>query len=42
VSVDGVSLVLSYRNSFGNEVRQRGLDGLIAHLAERNAELNAR
>jgi phospholipid transport system substrate-binding protein len=42
VSVDGVSLVASYRNSFGNEVRQRGLDGLIAHLAERNAELNAR
>jgi phospholipid transport system substrate-binding protein len=40
VSVDGVSLVSNYRNSFANEVRKHGLDGLIAHLAKRNAELS--
>jgi phospholipid transport system substrate-binding protein len=42
VSVDGVSLVSNYRNSFANEVRKHGLDGLIAHLAKRNAELSGK
>jgi phospholipid transport system substrate-binding protein len=42
VSVDGVSLVASYRSSFANQIRQRGLDGLIAQLAQRNAELDRR
>ncbi|MEJ2328025.1 MAG: ABC transporter substrate-binding protein [Chromatiaceae bacterium] len=42
VSVDGVSLVASYRSSFANQIRERGLDGLIAKLAQRNAELDRR
>jgi phospholipid transport system substrate-binding protein len=42
VSVDGVSLVASYRSSFANQVRARGLDGLITQLAQRNAELDRR
>jgi phospholipid transport system substrate-binding protein len=42
VSVDGVSLVATYRNSFANRIRQRGLDGLIAELAQRNAALDQR
>jgi phospholipid transport system substrate-binding protein len=36
VIVDGVSLLTNYRTSFGNEVRQSGLDRLIDRLAERN------
>jgi phospholipid transport system substrate-binding protein len=39
VSVDGVSMVSTYRTSFDTEIRERGLDGLIASLAERNQEL---
>lgn len=38
VAIDGVSLVTNYRGSFGSEVRQVGLDGLIERLAERNAK----
>jgi phospholipid transport system substrate-binding protein len=39
VTVDGVSLVSTYRNSFANEVRKGGMDGLIGRLAQKNAEL---
>lgn len=38
VAIDGVSLVTNYRGSFGSELRQVGLDGLIERLAERNAK----
>jgi phospholipid transport system substrate-binding protein len=38
VSVDGVSLVTTYRGSFADEIRQDGIDGLIAKLAKRNAQ----
>jgi phospholipid transport system substrate-binding protein len=37
VSVDGISLVMTYRSSFDEEIRRTGLDGLIATLAARNA-----
>lgn len=36
VVVDGVSLVTNYRNSFANEIRQSGIDGLIKTLADKN------
>lgn len=36
VAVDGVSLVINYRSSFGAEIRKNGLDGLIEKLVQRN------
>jgi phospholipid transport system substrate-binding protein len=38
VSVDGVSLVSTYRASFASEIRKSGLDGLINSLAAKNAK----
>lgn len=37
VAVAGVSLLASYRSTFIRMARQKGIDGLIADLAERNA-----
>ena len=39
VSVDGVSLIGTYRGSFASEIRKSGLDSLIAKLSERNARM---
>ena len=36
VRVAGISLVATYRSSFADEVRNRGIDGLIATLANKN------
>jgi phospholipid transport system substrate-binding protein len=36
VIVDGVSLVTNYRNSFAEEIRKSGMDGLIKAMAQRN------
>ncbi len=36
ISVENVSLVITYRSQFGEEVRQSGIDGLIRSLAEKN------
>jgi len=36
VSVDGISLVSTYRNSFASEIRKNGLDALITRLVEHN------
>jgi len=36
VVIEGVSLVINYRGSFGDLVRDKGLDGLIERLAEKN------
>lgn len=41
VSVDGVSLVTSYRNSFNNVVRQEGVDGLIRKIVAKNTQAQA-
>lgn len=41
VSVEGVSVITTYKTSFASEIRQQGLDSLIASLAERNAKLLA-
>jgi phospholipid transport system substrate-binding protein len=35
VNVDGISYIKSYREDFGAQIQQRGLDSLIAHLEER-------
>ena len=39
VVVAGVSLVTNYRDQFGQEVRNGGIDGLIASLAAKNKSL---
>jgi phospholipid transport system substrate-binding protein len=36
VIVDGVSLVTNYRNSFAEEIRKSGMDGLIKAMAQHN------
>ena len=41
LTVEGVSLVISYRSTFGREVRLNGIDGLIKTLLEKNAANNA-
>ncbi|MCL2076584.1 MAG: ABC transporter substrate-binding protein [Betaproteobacteria bacterium] len=42
VVVGGVSLVTTYRDSFAQEVRAGGIDGLINALTEQNKALQAR
>jgi phospholipid transport system substrate-binding protein len=42
VAVDGVSLVTTYRDSFSEEARNNGIDGLIRMLADKNASLRAK
>lgn len=42
VIVAGVSLVTNYRESFGQEVRNGGIDGLIASLQAKNKALEAK
>jgi len=41
VSVEGVSLLTNYRSTFVRMARQKGLDGLIQDLAQRNATRGA-
>ena len=37
IIIDGVSLVINYRNSFQQTIRRQGLDALIRQLADRRA-----
>ncbi len=39
VSVDGVSLVSTYRGSFATQIKKEGFDSLIKKLAEKNENL---
>jgi phospholipid transport system substrate-binding protein len=39
VSVEGVSLVTTYRSSFAEEIRKGGIDGLIKSLRDKNAQI---
>lgn len=39
VAIDGVSLVINYRASFGNTIRQSGIDGLISLLEAKSNSL---
>ncbi|MDO4878456.1 MAG: ABC transporter substrate-binding protein [Neisseria sp.] len=36
VAVEGASLVTVYRNQFGETIKSKGIDGLIAELADKN------
>jgi len=38
LSIDGVSLVSNYRNSFAEQIQQVGMDGLIKHLEQHNRQ----
>lgn len=38
VDIDGISMVKNYRTTFGNEIRQGGIDKLIGKLKKRNDE----
>jgi phospholipid transport system substrate-binding protein len=38
VSVEGVSLLSTYRSTFAEEIRKGGIDGLIKSLREKNAQ----
>jgi phospholipid transport system substrate-binding protein len=41
VTVAGVSLVINYRSSFGEEIKAKGIEGLIASLEAKNKSLEA-
>ncbi len=36
ITVENVSLVITYRSQFGEEVGRSGIDGLIRSLVEKN------
>jgi phospholipid transport system substrate-binding protein len=38
VTIEGVSLVTTYRGSFADEIQRGGIDGLIAHLQQKNRD----
>jgi phospholipid transport system substrate-binding protein len=38
VSVGGISVIMNYRTSFADQIRTRGVDGLIQQMAEKNAQ----
>ena len=42
ISVENVSLVITYRSQFGEEVARSGIDGLIRSLAEKNRRASTR
>ncbi len=37
ISVEGVSMVMSYRGTFASQIQQDGIDGLIKTLSDKNA-----
>ena len=37
--IGGISAVMTFRSSFGEQINQRGLDQFLKKLAARNAEL---
>jgi len=41
VSVEGISVITTYRTSFGSEISANGLDSLIASLADKNNKFMA-
>lgn len=40
VSVEGISMITTYRNSFANEIKLKGVDGLIKSLEEKNHSIH--
>lgn len=41
ITIDGVSLVTSYRGTFTQEVRKSGIDGLLKYLRDKSNKLDA-
>ncbi len=37
ISIDGVSMVMSYRGTFASQIQEGGIDGLIKTLSDKNA-----
>jgi phospholipid transport system substrate-binding protein len=37
ITIEGVSMVMSYRGTFASEIQEKGIDGLIKTLADKNA-----
>lgn len=37
ISIEGVSMVMSYRGTFATQIQENGIDGLIKTLADKNA-----
>jgi phospholipid transport system substrate-binding protein len=37
ITIEGVSMVMSYRGTFASEIQDKGIDGLIKTLADKNA-----
>ena len=42
IKIDGVSLILTYCETFAGKVREGGVDGLIKSLADKNRQRDAR
>ncbi len=40
IAVDGISLIANYRTSFASEIKQQGLNALIARLEKHNQKAN--
>ena len=40
VTVEGISLLLNYRKSYGSAIAQEGLEAVIAEMQDKNAEFN--
>jgi phospholipid transport system substrate-binding protein len=38
ITIDGLSLISNYRNTFNNEIRKVGIDRLIENIKQRNAD----
>ena len=38
VSIEGVSMVTSYRGTFSSEIQEKGIDGLIKTLSDKNSK----
>lgn len=42
VSVEGISMITTYKNNFATELKTKGIDALIASLEEKNKQLLAK
>ena len=41
ISIEGVSMVMSYRGTFGSQIQEAGIDGLIRTLTDKNASADS-
>jgi phospholipid transport system substrate-binding protein len=40
ISIEGVSMVMSYRGTFASQIQESGIDGLIKTLSDKNANVS--